>query len=125
MEWGFVLGLVAVTLAVIGLVIYFGLKLSRAMQKHSPNSEFVQSITLSGTALFASMVAFWIICAAARELKPQSSLGAFLGTVEGVIAVFVASIFFISVAGAILEKLGYPIMKRDRPNGHGPSSPTK
>lgn len=113
MEWGFILGLVAITLAVIGLFIYFGAKLSRAVQKHAPQSNYAQSITLTGTALFACVVGFWVICAIARDLRPESPLGAFLGKAEGVIAVMVMSVFFLAFAAAILERLGYPIIKKD------------
>lgn len=112
MELGPVARLVAITLAVIGLFIYFGAKLSTAVQKHAPQSNYVQSITLTGTALFACVVGFWIICAIARQLSPESPLGAFLGKAEGVVAVLVLSVFFMAFAAAILEKLGYPITKK-------------
>jgi hypothetical protein len=79
MDWGFVLGLGAITLLVIGLVIHFGQKLSRAVEKHASESDFTLSVTPAGNALFACMVAFWIYCAATRVLDPGSSLGAFLG----------------------------------------------
>ncbi len=117
MEWESILGLVAVTLTVVGVFIFFGLKLSRAVQKNAPESDYAQSVTMTGNVLFAFVVGFWVICAAARELRPESLLGAFLGTADGVIAIFVASAFFIAIAGAILEKLGYPPMKRNEPNG--------
>ena len=105
-------GLVVITLAVIGLVIYCGKKLSKAVQEHAPDSDFAVSITRTGNVLYACVVGFWIVCAVARELKPESSLGAYLGRADGVLAVIVGSIFFIAIAGAILEKLGYPIVKR-------------
>ncbi len=112
MDWGFILGLGAITLVVIGLVIYFGQMLSRAVEKHAPESDFSLSVTPTGNALFACMVAFWIYCAATRVLNPGSSLGTFVGDVDGVAAVIVGSILFGGIAGAILERLGYPIIKR-------------
>lgn len=69
-------------------------------------------ITMSGTVLFACMVAFWIFCAASRALRPDSTIGAFLSDADGVLAVIVASVLFGGIAGAILEKLGYPIVER-------------
>ena len=56
MEWGFVLGLGAITLVVIGLIIYFGLKLDKAVQRHAPEISLPLSITPTGNALFACMV---------------------------------------------------------------------
>ena len=50
-EWGFVLGLVAITLVVIGLVIYFGLKLNKAILRNSQKSDSTLSTNLFGTKL--------------------------------------------------------------------------
>ena len=111
-ELKFFLGLSAVTLVVIGLVIYFGLKLNKAVVRHAADTDFPWHITLAGTALWACVVAFWVICAVARELRPESFLGDFLNTTDGVVSVFAGSIFFAVTAGAILERLGYPIQKR-------------
>jgi hypothetical protein len=112
MDWGFLLGLGAITLVVSGLVIYLGLKLNRAVDKHAPDINFPLNITPSGNVLFACVVAFWVYCAAARILRPESSFGAFLNSADGVAAALVGSILFAAIAGAILEKLGYPIAKR-------------
>ncbi len=102
----------AITLAVVGLIIYFGLMLNKAVERHAPEINFPLNIMPSGNILSACIVAFWIYCAATRVLKPESSLGAFLNTADGVASVFVGSIFFAAIAGAILEKLGYPVAKR-------------
>ncbi len=110
-ELKFFAGLTAITLLVIGLFIYLGLKLNKAVGKHSPDINYPLNITLSGNVLFACMVAFWIYCAAVRVLGPESSFGAFLNTADGVAATLVGSIFVAAVAGVILEKLGYPIAK--------------
>jgi len=111
MDWEFVLGLGAVTIGVIGLVIYFGLKLSRAVQQHASESDFAQEVTPAGVVLTACMVAIWVLCAVARELAPGSSLGAFVSQTDGVIAVMAASIIFYAIAAVVLQKLGYPIAK--------------
>jgi len=110
-ELKFFLGLGAITLAVIGLVVYFGLKLNGAVEANAPKINLPLKVTLTGTALWASVVAFWVICAAARELRPASVLGDFLRTTDGIASVFAGSIIFAVVAGVILEKLGYPIAK--------------
>lgn len=112
MELGFVLGLGAITLFVIGLVIFFGLKLNKAVLKQAPELAMPINLTLTGTVLMACVVAFWIICLVAGKLRPDSSFGAFVGTADGVGIVIVGSIFFAGVAGAILEKLGCPIATR-------------
>lgn len=110
------LSLGAVTVVVIGLVIYFGLKLSKVVQSRAQqgdsktiNSLFGSRLTLTGTVVFACLVGFWIVCLVARQLRPESWLGAFVDTVDGVIAVLSGSIIVAGLAGAILEKLGYPI----------------
>ena len=115
MEWLFVLGLGAVTLIVIGLVIFLGLKLNKAVMKRTPEIATPLNITLAGTVLWACVVGFWLICLILAKLYPGSALGAFIGTVDGIASVFVASIIFAGVASAILEKLGFPIATREPP----------
>jgi len=112
MEWQFLLGLSAITIVVIGLVIYFGMKLNKAVLKEAPEIALPINLTLTGTTLMACVVGFWIICLVAGKLRPDSSFGAFLGTADGVGTVIVGSIFFAGAAGAVLEKLGYPIATR-------------
>lgn len=112
MEWGFTLGLIAITLSVISIVIYFGWKLSKAVQKNASDSVLALHITPTGTILFACMVGFWIICLAARALAPEGSLGAFLKGPDGLLVILIGSVLFCAVAGAVLETLGYPIAKR-------------
>ncbi len=107
----FFLGLGAITLVVIGLVIYFGLKLNKAVDRHSADIDFPWHITLTGTTLWACVVGFWVVCAVARELRPESLLGDFLGTTDGVASIFVGSILFAVTAGVILNRIGYPIQK--------------
>jgi len=111
-ELKFFAGLTAITLLVIGLLIYLGLKLNGAVGKHASDINFPLSITLSGNILFACIVTFWICCAAVRALRPESSFGAFLNTANGVAAALIGSIFLAASAGAILEKFGYPIAKK-------------
>ena len=110
-ELKFFLGLSVITLMVIGLVIYFGMKLNRAVNKNGPDINFPLKVTMTGTVLWACVVGFWVTCATARELRPDSSFGDFLNTTDGIASVFVGSIFFAVIAGAILEKLGYPIAR--------------
>jgi len=110
-ELKFFLGLSAITLIVVALVIYFGMKLSRAVNKNAPGINFPLKVTMTGTVLWACVVGFWVICAVARKLKPDSSFGDFLNTMDGLATVIVGSIFFAAIAGVILEKLGYPIAR--------------
>lgn len=111
-ELKFFLGLSAVTLMVVGLVIYFGMRLNRAITKNAPEINFPLKVTMTGTVLWACVVGFWVICAIARELRPDSSFGDFLNTTDGFVSVIVGSILFAVIAGAILEKLGYPIARK-------------
>lgn len=111
-ELKFFAGLTAITLMVIALLVYFGLKLNRAVGGHASEINFPLKITLSGNVLFACVVAFWIYCAAARALRPESAFGAFLNTPDGVAAVLIGSILFAAIAAAVLEKFGYPISRK-------------
>ena len=112
-ELKFFLGLGAITLVVIGLVIFFGLKLNKAVSTQAPRINFPLRVTMSGTVLWASVVGFWVICAIARELRPASVLGDVLSTIDGIVFVFAGSILFAVVAGKVLEKFGYPTQETD------------
>jgi len=112
MEWQFFLGLGAITIVVIGLVIYFGMKLNKAVLKEAQEIGLPKNLTLAGTTLMACVVGFWIICLIAGKLRPDSSFGTFVGTVDGAGTVIVGPILLAGVAGAVLEKLGYPIATR-------------
>ncbi len=112
MEWQFLAGLGAITLVVVGLVTYLGLKLNKFVLRHAPEIALPINITFTGTTLFALVVGFWVLCIAAANLRPESSFGSFVGTADGMGIVIVGSIFFAGVAGAVLEKLGWPIAKR-------------
>jgi len=112
MEWGFVLGLGGITVFVIGLVIFFGLKLNKAVLEHAPETALPLNVTLAGTVLWACVVGSWLVCLVAAKLRPETSLGAFAGTSDGVAIILVGSILIAGGAAAILEKLGYPIATR-------------
>ena len=114
MEWGFVLGLSAITLAVISLLVYVGLRVSRAAERHSSEIDLPLYVTPAGTALFACLVTFWIVCVVARATRPESTLGVFLHGPGGVLAVVTGSVFFAGIAAAILNQLGYPVAKKDK-----------
>lgn len=114
MEWGFVIGLSAITATVIGLLVYLGQKVSRAAERHASEIDLPLYVTPTGTVLFACIVAFWIVCVGVRALKPESLLGMFLREPDGVLAVIAGSIFFAGIAAAILNRIGYPIAKRDK-----------
>ncbi|MBT8066569.1 MAG: hypothetical protein KJO09_04970 [Gammaproteobacteria bacterium] len=113
MEWQFLVGLGAITSVVIGLVIYFGLKLNKAVLQQTPDMALPINITFSGSTLFAFVVGFWVLCVAVAKLHPASSFGSFVRTADGVGAVIVGSVLFAGVAAAVLEKLGWPIARRD------------
>lgn len=110
-ELKFFAGLGAITLVVIGLLIYIGRKLSQAAEKHASEIDLPLYVTPTGTVFFAFVAAFLIYCAAIRVLAPASSFGEFLNTLDGVVSVLTGSILIVAVAGPILEKLGYPIWK--------------
>jgi phosphate/sulfate permease len=112
MDWEFILGLGAITLLVVGLFIYGGQKVSRAVAKQAPESELAVEFTPAGTVLTALMVGCWVLFLAARALAPQSSLGAFVGNSDGLAVAFAATLIFFPIVAVILQRLGYPIAKR-------------
>lgn len=114
MEWQFILGLGAITLAVIGLFVFFGIRISRAVQKDAPDSDLVLRVTMTGTVLYASLFGFWVACLAARALQPASALGSLVSSTDGLAATFIVSFILVIVVAGILEKLGYPITKKGR-----------
>jgi len=71
----------------------------------------LSAITMTGTALWACVVGFWVVCAVARELRPETWFGQFLRTMDGVVSIFVGSVFVAVTAGVILERLSYPPYK--------------
>ncbi len=101
-----------VTLSAIGLVIFLGLKLNKAFTKRAPETLLKTKLTLVGTAVLACLVSFWLVCLIAGTLRPESSLGAFVGTTIDAAAVIVASIFFTGIVGEVLERIGYPMVTR-------------
>ena len=105
----FFAGLGAIALVVISLLVYLGLKISKAVGKHAANIPFSLNVTLTGNALFACMVASWIYAAAVRILRPDSGFGAFLNTPDGVATIVIGSIILVVIAAAVLERFGYPI----------------
>jgi len=102
----------AVALLAIGLVVFLGRKLSRAVQKNAPDSDLLAKVTPAGTVLMAVIVAFWVICAVTRVFSPETWLGSSLGSIDGFGAVVVVSIIVAGIAAAVLEKLGIPVAKR-------------
>jgi hypothetical protein len=111
MELKAILSLALVTLPVIGLVIYFGSKANKRVQTQAPESRLAQRLSLTGTALMACVLGFWLIALVAGKLRPDTPFGAFVGTTDGIATVLIGSFFFAIVAAVFLERLGYPIRK--------------
>jgi hypothetical protein len=55
-ELKFFLGLGVITLILVGLVIYFGMRLNRAVNKNDPEMNFPLKVTMTGTVLWACVV---------------------------------------------------------------------
>jgi len=113
-ELKFFSGLAIITSIVIGLFVYFGRKFSRAAEKNAAYIDLPLYVSRTGTVFFACVAAFWVYCAAARVLTPQSSFGQFLGTFDGAASVALGSCVFVGIAWVISEKLGYPFAKWER-----------
>jgi hypothetical protein len=112
-------GLAAIIFAAVGILVFFGRKLSNAAERNAEYIDLPLYVTRTGTTFFALVVAFWVCCAAVRAWAPRSSLGKFLGTFDGVAAVVSGSIMFIGVAWWISGKLGYPWAKWNRDSESG------
>ena len=111
MDWRFVVGLVIPTLAMIGLLIYLGVRWSCFVQQQAPDSHLALRVTMTGTIVSALFVAFWVLCLAARELAPESSLGRFVQNPEGLLIVFAFSFFSLPLLAVLLQSLGYPVAR--------------
>jgi len=112
MDWRFVIGLGFIALVLIGLLVFFGRRLSKHVQKQAPESDLAVSITPTGNVLFGGMVGFWGACLIAWKLAPSSSLGAFVSTIDGAAMALGGSVLVFAVAMVVLEKLGHPSIKR-------------
>lgn len=110
----FFAGLAAVTIFVIGLFVYFGRKFSKAAERNAAYIDLPLYVTRTGTVFFACVVAFWVYCAGARVLAPQSSFGEYLGTFDGAASVVLGSCVFVGIAWVISERLGYPFAKWEK-----------
>jgi hypothetical protein len=104
-------GLAGITILVIGILVYFGRKLSNAAERNAEFIDLPLYVTRTGTIFFACVVAFWVYCAAVRVLTPYSDLGRFLGTFDGAAAVVLGSITLVAGAWLVFDKLGYPLAK--------------
>ena len=113
-ELKFFAGLAAITIFVIVLLVLFGRKLSKAAERNARYIDLPLYVSRTGTVLFACVVAFWVYCAAARVLTPQSRFGNFLGTFDGVTSVILGSCVFIGISWVIAEKLGHPLARWER-----------
>ena len=113
-ELAFFSGLAAITALVIGFVIYFGLKLSKAAERQSENIGLPLNVTPIGTVVFALLVGSWTCCLVIAKFAPTSTSGSFLSSADGLVAALSGSMIVFVVVGVILDKLGHPIMKRDK-----------
>ncbi len=118
-ELKFFAGLTSITILVIGVLIYFGRKLSSAAERNARYIDLPLYVTGTGATFFACVVAFWVCCAAVRVLTPRSSFGAYLGTLDGAAAVIFGSVMFIAIAWRVSDKLGYPFAEWDKDSESG------
>ena len=113
-ELKFFSGLAGITFVVIGALVYFGRKLSKATERNSEFIDLPLYVTRTGTILFSCVVAFWVYCIAVRVLAPRSDFGEYLGTFNGVAAVIFGSTTIVAIAWVIFDRLGYPLAKWNR-----------
>lgn len=113
----FFAGLAAITIFVIGLLVYSGQKISRAAERNAAHIDLPLYVTRTGTVFFVCTAAFWVYCVGARVLAPQSSFGEYLGTFDGAASVVLGSCIFVGIAWVISGKLGYPFAKWERDQG--------
>lgn len=116
-ELKFFASLGAITVFVIGLFVYLGRRFSKAAERNAAYIDLPLYVSPAGTVFFACVVAFWVYCAAARVLTPQSTFGRYLGTFDGVASVVLGSCVFIGIAWVVSDKLGYPFAQWERDQG--------
>jgi len=71
-------------------------------------------VTPIGTVVFALLVGSWACCLVIANFAPTSTFGSFLGSTDGLVAALSGSMIVFVAIGVVLDKLGYPIMKRDK-----------
>ena len=74
----------------------------------------VTKLTPTGIALYASSFVALLAAVGVRVCAPESVLGAFLSTDEGVTVAFAVGLIAHVVALAILIALGHPIVREER-----------
>jgi hypothetical protein len=52
-------------------------------------------------------------CVGTLKFRPEGGFGTFLSSIDGKVTVVVLSLVFVFIVGALLEKLGYPIAKKE------------
>lgn len=113
-EMAFFFGLAAVTALVIGFIVYFGLKISRAAEQQSENIGMPLYVTPVGTVVFALLVGSWACFLMIANFAPSSTFGSFLSSADGLVAALSGSMIVFVAVGVILDKFGYPIMRRNK-----------
>jgi UDP-N-acetylmuramyl pentapeptide phosphotransferase/UDP-N-acetylglucosamine-1-phosphate transferase len=101
-----------VTLLVVAVLVYFGIRFSKHLQRESPENDLALRLSPTGVGLCVFMVALLLLGVAARALSPDGPLGRFLQDARGIVAGCVGLSIVMLIAGLVFEKLGYPITKR-------------
>ena len=104
--------------ALAGAAVTFATaRASRSLAKRTPNSVLLVSITPTGIALSLCFVAVLVMGVAGRQLAPDSNLGSFLATWQGVIIGLGLAWLAFTIAATALHVLGQPIVRVKRHSG--------
>jgi hypothetical protein len=91
--------------------------LSRAWARRHPESHAVAEVTPTGIALVGCLVLALTVGVAARSLAPDSGLGSFLSTFDGIRVGAIMAVGVFTIAAVVLDRLGHPTIKRKEARG--------
>jgi hypothetical protein len=99
---------------VFPIALFFALRrLARQWLRRHPRADVARAvITPTGYALSGCLTLVLLVGIAARQLEPNGPLGQFLNRPSGLLAGTVVVLLGFSIAGATLDKLGYPTTRR-------------
>ncbi len=98
---------------VIPVVLFFVLRrLARPLiRAQSATSSVSREVTPTGYIVYGFQVLFAVVCTVAYNLGPQRGLGSLLHSTDGIVAAICVAVFGVTIAEAILKRVGYPLLR--------------
>src|SRR5258706_10891787 len=94
--------LIGMAVLASSVVAWIGLRAQRQLSSTAPGNRALARLTPTGIALSACLVLVLVVGAAARQLAPESELGMFLNSNDGVSAAMGVAAFVYGIFAGIL-----------------------